>query len=452
MNGTIRRVSVPTCEETRGVVRGVFFAKVLVLGLMAGFSAAVPGCGDDSSEPGPDAGIDAARIDDASTVRDGAMDSGLVDARVDGVLDASIESCHADPGPADKERFLVVSHPFDGQGQADVRYEMVSVDLEGALTFTGSEFEMGRSSDARIVFTPDGRVGAVPQEDGSIGLFAVDPDGAVTVVDAAYQGDFFASSLVMSPDGGRLYVLDSQWRENGGGIYAFRIGCSGDLTPEGLVAPAKLPYVMDFLDPEGTRAVVYARDVLDVQDGSDAHLLSLEGEPGVLASATAFTDDAIVSCSAVTHDGRYVLVGDNCGFCDADNRVGVLGVTETSIEPIEVLSPVEDPVSILASPFDDVVMVASGFGNAVYLLIYDPSNQTSPFTLSGELAYVGARPQLPARAVMLRRGTLTGRVFLAENLGVRAIVFRGNGLVEDEGVTSSGSGTDRIVGAIGLQP
>src|SRR6185295_3490683 len=115
------------------------------------------------------------------------------------------------------------------------------------------------------------------------------------------------------------------------------------------------------------------------------------------------------------------------------------------------LMPIDDPIAIVASPFDDAALVASGFGNAFFALDYDP-DAAEPFAVRGELAYQGAPPQLPGGAVRVDRGALAGRVLVAENLGVRQVSFEGGGVITDLGLTSLGSGSESIVGAIGVQP
>ena len=115
-----------------------------------------------------------------------------------------------------------------------------------------------------------------------------------------------------------------------------------------------------------------------------------------------------------------------------------------SITADSVLSPLLDPIDIIASPLSDDVAVISGYGNAVYLLDDDYRSFT-------ELSYIGAAPQLPGQAGMITTGALQGTIVLAENQGVRLLAFESDGLV-DYGLTSLGSGSTSIVGAIGIQP
>ena len=113
--------------------------------------------------------------------------------------------------------------------------------------------------------------------------------------------------------------------------------------------------------------------------------------------------------------------------------------------------PVEDPVAIATSPFDDAAIVVSGFGDAIFVLDYSP-DAAAPFSLRGELTYVGDAPALPGSVVEVERGALDGLVLVAENSGVRRVRFAAGGVVTDLGVLDFGSGTGEIVGAIGVTP
>jgi hypothetical protein len=72
--------------------------------------------------------------------------------------------------------------------------------------------------------------------------------------------------------------------------------------------------------------------------------------------------------------------------------------------------------------------------------------------VKGEITYVGKEPQLPANGVLVDRGALRGRVYVAENEGVRQVRFEQDGRVTDLGLFSPGSGLENLVGAIGVTP
>jgi len=348
---------------------------------------------------------------------------------------------------ANRARYVVVSHPFGADGTQANAYEVWDLSITGELSLGGATFEMGRASNGAIAFRPDGTIGVVAQGDGTLGVFRLDDTGQPTVVHAGYAGAFYADSVVFDPtDPDLVYVLDNQWANNGGGIYAVRLACDGSVASEQRILEAKLPSAIAFASPD--RALLAAEQIGAGQPNFDAHLLDWSpSSPTVAASADAFADDdAIRASAAVTPDGLFFLVGDNSSFSKAPNRVGVLAVGDSSLVPIQVLEPIEDPFAIVASPFGTSAIVVSGFGDEIIELSYNPTS-TPPFAIVGQLA---ALP-LPGKAVMIERGDLTGLVLISENLGVHRVMFSADDAT-DLGATTRASGLDNIVGAVGVQP
>jgi hypothetical protein len=309
---------------------------------------------------------------------------------------------------------------------------------------------MGRSTIGAIAFTPDGELGFVAQEDGSLGVFRMTDGGGVEVLHAAFEGDFYAEQVYVGGAGETVYVVDPNTRGNGGGIYQLRIRCDDAIEEVGQVVAASSPS-MQLFNREG-RTVMAARDIGGATaPGHDVHLL--DSALARLGGVDAFgDDDAIVSGAAVTRDGRFALFGDSQGIVSTPNRIAVVESTATTITARQVLTPIEDPLSIVMSPFDDVALVVSGFGDAFFALDYAPAAAT-PFTLRGQITYTGARPELPGPAVMIESGALRGLVLVPENLGIRRLRFEGQGVVRDLGKTATGaSGFENITGALGIQP
>lgn len=354
--------------------------------------------------------------------------------------------------PADRVRKVVVSHPYDAAGRPAPVWEVLELTQSGDLARPGITFSMRRATDGEVVFTPDGEVGIAVQSDGSLGVFRFEAGGAPTVVHDGFRGSFYAARAVMDPSGARVWVLDSNWRENGGGIYEVTIGCDGRLSERGLWTAAKLPAALLLLG--GGRALLAARDVLDSPAGHDVHLLGFGSVPSRLGGADAFGDDeAIVSAAAVTADGRWALVADNNAFSGIPNRIAVVAIEAGGLRAAQVLSPIEDPVAIVASPYGNAALVSSGFGDALLALSYDPAaDGGAPFSVRGTLAYAGGRPRLPSTAVLVDRGPLRGLVLVSENVGVRRVRFEADGGITDHGLVSLGSGNTAITGAIGVQP
>jgi hypothetical protein len=422
--------------------------RTTLLALFLGGCAEGPPELDAGDDTGPDAGARDAGGGDAGSGDAGAHDAG---ARDGGMRDAGGSSeCPRTPGPADAVRYAVISHPYDSAGAESDRFEVLQLAEDGTLTTTGRTFTMGHTFEGRIAFTPDGEVGIVAQEDGTLGVFTLAGDGAPTVVHAAYAGDFYAAAVVMDPSGEAAWILDAQWRENGGGLYRASIACDGSIEDVELVAPAQLPYGMAFRS-DGL-AVVAARDVLDSPPlgPGDVHLVDL-GTASVVASADLFADDDwIVAGFAVSASGRHAFLGDNASFSTTSERIGVAALGASSAAPAQDVPDVGDPVGIVASPFDDAILAVNGYGNALYAFDYDP-DAAMPLSNRRELAYSGARPALPSAAVQIERGALRGLVLVSENLGVRRVRFAA-GSVTDLGVFSLGTGFLAVTGAIGVQP
>jgi hypothetical protein len=357
--------------------------------------------------------------------------------------------CHDDPGAADKDRFVVVGHPYDAQSNPANDYEVLSLSSTGDLATTGTHFAMGRPSDSTIVFTPDGALGFAVQDDGSIGAFAIDATGAVTVLESAFPASFYATSLTMSADGTRLYVVDPNFPENGGGVYRVRIACDGSLTDEGRLLESKSARAL--LPLPGGDSLLAARGALGSVGIAHAHRITVE-PPVLVQSVDVFgDDDAILSWATRTHDGKFALLGDNSAFSGVPNRVGVVEITAGGLAAGQVLPDIEDPYAIATSPFDDAALVVSGFGDALWVLDYDPA-APQPFSLRGEVEYEAGAPQLPGALAMVDRGALEGRVLIADVRGVFVVDFQPGAVVEDFGVTDLGGGVEDIVVGIGVQP
>ena len=450
-----------------------FFTRVSVPMVAAGLACSA--CSSGSSGASPHA--------DASPGRDAHSDT--LTPRDAGVVEASggdSSTCHATEGAPDRARKVVISHPYDAAQNASGDFEVWDLSETGTLTQPKVHFTLGPTTLGMIAFTPDGAVGLVAEDDGTLGVFRFDGSGAPVGVSASLKGSYYATGVVMDPSGARAYVLDDQTVNNGGGIYTVAIACDGTLTDEGLLASADLP--AGVLPVPGGAAVVLAKSLhgtpalvdggVAIADAgydawpfdagpeagpppghcNDAVLVSWPAASKVTGFADPFGDDlAIVSTGALTQDGRYVLLGDNSQFSGVPNRVGIVSVTATGIAAAGIVENVNDPETLVASPFDDTVLVTSAFGNALFVL-GETSGGGAPFAMQAPLAYVGGEPQLPGPAVMIALGGLTGRVLVAENQAIRQVQFAKHASVTDLGPTSTGNVNDftSIVGAIGVQP
>lgn len=380
---------------------------------------------------------------------DAGMDAGQPDS---GVPDAGLQPCTFTPTPADGTRRVVVSHPFPGDGGSrDNLWELFTLDATGALTANGVFFRMGRSSDGSspIVFTADGRYGFAAQEDGTIGVFRLDGP-AVTVLNARFTGTFSAGKLVMQPSGNRLWVLDFNTENNGGGVYTLGIACDGTLFNEQYAMPGNNAAAATLLRTAGQLAVA-ARSLPGTPMMQDVHLVNA-ATSAVLTSTTGFPDrDAIAPTLTASRDERFLAMPDN-GF-GVGSRVAFFERTGTTLTARQVVTTnVTNPIAVHFSPFTDSALVVNTDGADHFRRATWNAAGTS-FSVSAPLTYVHGRPQLPSAPVMIDRGTLEGRLLIAELDAVRQLQFERDGGITDVSSTPAGlTGNAQILGTIGVTP
>lgn len=404
---------------------------------------AAAGCGSSSSDSAP------ATVDGGGGSTDGP-DPGTDGAPTPDAAGDGGGGCPRVLAPADRARKVVISHPFKASGDKGLDFEVLDLSAAGLLTrpSTPVAFTMGTALEAPVVFTPDGEVGLVSQDDGSIGVFRFPAGGGPpVVVHAAFKGDFYAGGIILAPDGSHGWVLDANTSNNGGGVYEIVIACDGTLTSRGLVIPGGGATAMALLPTDPSKALLSAKQAFSSPANTDVHLVDLAARK-LLGSVAAFGDlKAIVSSIAIMGDGKNALVADP-GINTGD-RVAVVG-----------LGPTLTAVGILQTPFPSVV--GSPFGNAAIVLNGDATNQIhvlsydaakpAPFAITGELAYQFAKPQIPTTASGIDRGALRGTVLVGENLGVRKLVFGADGKVTDAARLGYPDAIANIVGVVGVQP
>ncbi|MEO6775347.1 MAG: hypothetical protein ABI467_20455 [Kofleriaceae bacterium] len=374
---------------------------------------------------------------------------------LDGAGSGSATTCGRTLAP-DGARHVVVSKPYTAASDPAPTYEVLALSAAGELTRppTPATFAMHNTSSGAIQFTPDGKVGLVPQQDGTVGVFALAGDGTPSVIDPGFgMGMFSASRVVVDPSGDFAYVLDSDTTANGGGIYALRLGCDGTPSLIGKLAAASTP---NGLVLAGDRAfVATGQSVLDAPTGNEAVMLHWSGAlsaPTVDTSSDAFGDDnAIVGGFALSADHKTLLIGDTNAFSGVPNRVGVVSVGADLLVPATVLTPIADPEAIATSPFGNVAIVTStADGDSIYVL--DDGGTNHAWRIRGKVAYAGAGPMLPGDVATIDRGDLEGHVLVAELSSIRQLAFHDDGSVVDLGSLQFGAGVDQILGAIGVTP
>ncbi len=421
------------------MLRGRAFPSLAPLFAVA-LAAAIYACGSNDASSG------GTPIDDGGAGSD-SPNAGQDASGSDGGNDGAT-SCVRTAKDADRVRKVVASHPFLAAGTKGKAFEVLELSATGTLSRTGKTFEMGTANDGEIVFTPDGEIGFVPQEDGTVGVFRFDASGNVVVIDPAFKGTFYAGRVVIDPTGTRAFVLDSNTQANGGGVYELSIGCDGKIASKGLVIPGGTANGLAYLPGDPKQAVLAAGKAFASPADTDTHLVDLAAF-SLVASGTGFsTHDAIPSSIAITQDRKYALVADNGAI--VGNRISVVALP--SMKFVQMLAT-EFPATVVASVHGNAAIALNDDStDEITVFAYDASSTTTPFTSKGRLAYKFPKPQIPVSAVQILRGTLAGRVIVSENLAVRQIQFMPDGSVVDTSQTSTGNGIPDIVGVVGVQP
>lgn len=405
-------------------------------------------CSDDTTNPNPK---NDGQVDQTIDIR--SNDQNIDDISRDDAVDQSTDPCPRLPAAADRDRVVIVSRPFKNEGEgAEKRsplFEVMILDQQGVLKETGQTFELESTMFSEFVFTPDGEIGLIALASGKIGVFRIGSDYKVSVVHQAFSLSVFASRIIMSEDGQSAYVLSTNWRNNGGGIYQVEIACDGSLTEKGQIAEAKLPFDLAFVDSQ--KVVIAANDILDSVQDNNVHLVDLSA-PSVLASANGFQNASpFVSSVVLTNDKNYVLVADNS--MSTNNSISVLAIdqVQNKITPIIQFDSVTDPANMIVSPYDNLVLITGTEENSIWAIDYDVTSSSTPFSFRGKIE-TSTSTLLPYSISVITRGSLKGHVLVGENTSIRQLQLSADGSVKEIAENNYGTEFTSIVGAVGIQP
>ena len=355
-------------------------------------------------------------------------------------------SCPVLEKPENRDRFVVVSKPYRPGAERAPDYEVWTLSQNEDIAPTETLFSMSRTFKGEIAFRVDGSIGAVAQDDGSLGVFKIDDQGNVDVTHSSYVGEFEANSVSFDPNHpDRLIVMDGRWDEFGGGLYEVMLDCEGTIVSESLIVTSKLATDMTWMDRE--HLLLSATSALDSGEPHDLHVLDWQPQNVSRRSSSFNFDGELVKKSfvAFTSNKKHLLVAENSGLTSRPHRIAVYEWTEGTMLFKQLIESIEDPHDALISPFDDSALVISGFGDSIYRLEYDENSETPfgpPTTVSS--------PPLPGHGVMIKDGLSEGLVLVAENVGIRMLKFNEGSVIDLGAVTRSG--IEHIIGAIGVQP
>ncbi|MDF1563586.1 MAG: hypothetical protein P1V51_11115 [Deltaproteobacteria bacterium] len=386
---------------------------------------------------------------------DAGTDGGSGDAGTDGGSDGGTSG--REYLPADRLRYGVVSHPRDAAGADSNVWHVFTVDTDGTITGTTRTFQMGRASEGEVAFTPDGEIGIAPLLTGGVGVFKLDADGTPTVIHTALDVGY-PNQVVMGHRGERAWTIDFQWEEHGGGIHELAIGADDSVTYVGRIMEGRSLGQMHLL-PGRDEALVGGGAVNAVYDDADLFHIDLSvSPPALIQSIDLFGDEGCwASALALTPDERFVLMADN-NMLGTGHRVGIarFGTDGLLTALPAVPQPpafIEDPTGIHPSPSGGRIAVLASFGEALHSLTWDATQADGAFAHEGLAPGGNLGGQLPQGSVMIERGSLAGRILVAEYQHLHAFQHEADGTLTDHGRVALDAGSPPLtLGAIGIQP
>lgn len=417
--------------------------------LLLPLAALAGACGDDS------ASVDAAGVD-GSPPPDLATDLAVEVDDDAGAPDAS-HACPNLQGPSVDHK-VVINYPFVNEG---TDYEVLLLSAGGTLSATGTHFAMPKAATGEIVFTPNGKIGLVAQDQGTVGVFRFNAAGTPEVVHSAFhvtdgQGEgvgheAYAMAIVVDDAGDRAWVIDSQTAENGGGIYAVHIGVDGTLSNDGLVVGGDIPGIAYFRWQVPGQVLLGARSMVGAAAGDTIHLLQWGSPPTYLAGAQAFplpVEYVSYSSIGVTGNERYALLPDACELCGT-NRVSVVELVGASLvfRQMLMLPNGANPAWVVASPYcHEAALAISADPAGVYPI--HPTATPGQFQVGSKFPRSGE--SLPSVGAVIRKGPLVGRALVSDFMKVRQFQFHDDeqgSIVELDSLNLAHS-----IDAIGVQP
>jgi len=283
-------------------------------------------------------------------------------------------------------------------------------DREGQLSYTG------------LVFSPDGRRIVLSNVNGSLKVFDVGPDGAVSAsfsiplppAKAPRRAEEIPAGLAFSADGLRLYVcgnLSNTLLEleasTGRVLRTFNVG----VAPYDVVIVGTQAYVSnwggrrpesgDLTGPAGRGTEVRVDPVRHIASEGSVSVVDL-GPAGSPGKPQEIVTGLHASALAVSPNRRYVV----CANAGSDHLSVIDTRSRTVVETIWVKSKPSDlfgasPNALAFEPSGRRLYVANGSQNAVAVVAFDPADRESRLAglipagwFPGALAYDARRKQL----------------------------------------------------------
>ena len=395
-----------------------------------------------------DAGsIDASQLDAAAPDASDAGDP--IDA---GPADSGEPECRLDQlGPADRDRVLVVGHPFTATpGQDGTEIRSLTLSASGALVDDGTRVDVG-FRPARIEFTPDGSFALVLGEDGELASVRVAGAQTMTLIDTVSLPAAGYGDLSVWDDGRTIFAVGSNVDATSG-ISTVHCACDGSLTIRAdEFYNVRLAQSLAFL-PDRSRAILLGGQTsFDPIDPDDVRLLSYTAGAGwsLIESFDIYSDYADALRIAVSPDGSTLLIPNGSPFSNDGNQVSVVDIAGSSLQESVRLMNLEDAREALFSTDGRTALITLLTPGRIAVL----ADQGSGFVEVDRIAGIG----LAENMAHVKRGGLTDYVFVTSvdasgEPNVAIVRITGAGAASTVGMTDLGAGSEHIPVGIAVQP
>jgi len=407
----------------------------------AGADAATPVDAGGGDRPADAAGPQAAARPDPDVVEPS-------DAGDAGPPDTATPGCSFEPGPADRDRVVLLGHPFAAEvGEHGTEVRGLTLYSEGDLVDDGVRLDVG-TRPRQIALLPGGKLALVLGEDGALVAVHVAGAGRLEVVDRVALPSASYGSLTLA-DGGETAFVSGSNSTATGGISTVEVACDGSLTLlDDHFYPLRLTDALTLLPGERRALVRGGQALFDPEDHHDLRLL--ERVPDGWHEQVAidlFVDHVSTAGIGLAPDGLWALVPNHSIFSDEGSQVAVVDIGEDTLDERQRLLELRDPQRLQFAPDGSTVLLTLAEPGAVVVLVAGDDGVEEAARVGG----IGLADQMAA----VERGSLAGLVLLpsvdpAGGPNVAMLQITGPGEVRDLGQLELGRGSEQIPTAIAV--
>lgn len=352
----------------------------------------------------------------------------------------------ADVGDPDRDRVVLVGHPFGAEvGTNGTEIRSLTLKVGSDLADDGVRLDVG-FEPARIELVPSGAFALVLGEAGELASVRVRSAADLAVVDQVTLPSAGYGDLRVSADGSEAFVVGSNV-DGSSGVSVVRVACDGalDVVTEAFF-PLRLSESLAFLPGEQRAVLLGGQTVFEPIDDDDVRLLQRSGEGFTEVGAFDLYGDFIDALRiAVSPDGGTLLIPNGSPFSNEGSQVLVATLDGDSITESHRIQGMDDAREALFSADGQTALVTLLEPGKVVVL----SDQGAGLAVANEIAGVG----LAEHMAQVERGQLAGTV-LVTSVGqhgeLTTLGITGPGVVEERDVLDLGAGGENLPGALAV--